>query len=702
MASAGTAYVDVEARTDTVADAIQSVLDSVNGTVEVTADVSDAEAAIAAVSDDQLSLFVDADMSAAESELNKLEASPVEVPVDADTVPAQGEIDSLDGGEPVVKEVKADTEEAQKSIDDLSGSIGTMGEAAQGALGGLGGLSGATGGAVGALGATAVAGGAAAAGLVAFSQAAIDAESASQRFQYVAGGMADELSSIDVGGLSGDIGELALKIGSSDEAMLNATSSFVTFAESTGASSSQIVEASDNINALALRAAALNPELGDAGAVAERLATALARGGRATAGFGIGLTSAEINARALADTGKESADELTQFEKAAAGAAIATERLGNSMGEDFSAGAENARNEWNRMTESFGEAQETVGARALPAIENITEAVTNLSEGLTNLDPGQWLEGLWGLGPGLIANGFTDLWGTISGGEEQIRGIGTLVNDELPAGLRSTASAADEAAAEMQDLAGAMSDYLAEVVDIPASQRDVQQSITDLSATMQDSESSWFDMADAQDEVITSTAQTISKMQEQGRSQGELDATIYATIGMLASERNAGRITEQQFQTLSTEIRRVPHKARTDVETPGLPAAISGAHNYRAELDRIPRDITTNMRLNTGRLYADIAGAAASLRSLRDIESASGGGRRQASTPVTMLAAAPSGALVPVTSGVGSTGSAGESAGASIVVNVHGTATAQDGQAVVDALRRWQQRNGPVPVRVNG
>jgi len=39
--------------------------------------------------------------------------------------------------------------------------------------------------------------------------------------------------------------------------------------------------------------------------------------------------------------------------------------------------------------------------------------------------------------------------------------------------------------------------------------------------------------------------------------------------------------------------------------------------------------------------------------------------------------------------------------GASIVVNVYGTATAADGQAVVDALKRWSRSNGPVPVKVS-
>ena len=44
---------------------------------------------------------------------------------------------------------------------------------------------------------------------------------------------------------------------------------------------------------------------------------------------------------------------------------------------------------------------------------------------------------------------------------------------------------------------------------------------------------------------------------------------------------------------------------------------------------------------------------------------------------------------------------AGSGGGPSITVVVNGTATQADGQAVVDALRRWQQRNGPVPVKVS-
>lgn len=355
---------------------------------------------------------------------------------DADTTAAVDAVESIPDGE---VEVTANTDQAEQGlaqvreqVEDTTDSTSQLGEAAASALQGMGGLGGAAGGAASSLGASAVAGGAAAAGLFAFAQGAIDAESAGQRFDLIAGNLADSVRTIDVGGLNGDIGDLALTLGSSDEAMLNATATFVSFARSAGASDDQIAAASDNINALALRAVALNPALGDAGAVAESLRNALARGGRATTQYGIALTSAEINARAMADTGKQNTDELTQFEKAAAGAEIAVERLGSTMGSDFQAGSQNARTEWNRMTESLGEASESVGGLMLPAIENITEAVTELGDGIANLDFRKIIEGFLDLGPGLIANGFTDLWNALSGGNEVIDGQGELVG-ELPA-----------------------------------------------------------------------------------------------------------------------------------------------------------------------------------------------------------------------------------------------------------------------------
>lgn len=392
---------------------------------------SELVAAIAGIGEQDISVTAETGAAASDMDAFMADYFNLDVDVDADTSAAVAAVESIPDGE---VEVTANTEQAEAALDQVkekveetTDSTSKLGEAAQGALTGMGGLSGAAGGAANALGASAVAGGAAAVGLFSFAQAAIDAESAGQRFEMIAGTLGPELQTIDVGGLSGDIGELALQLGSSDEAMLNATASLVTFGQSTGATDDQIVATSDNINALALRAVALNPSLGDAGEVATRLSTALARGGRATTQFGIGLTSAEINARAMADTGKQNAADLTQFEKAAAGAAIAVERLGGSMGTDFQQGSQNARTEWNRMTEALGEAQESVGSRMLPAIENITGAVTDLAQGLTELDPGKALKGLFDLGPGLIANGFTDLASAISGTTEVTETQGSIV-----------------------------------------------------------------------------------------------------------------------------------------------------------------------------------------------------------------------------------------------------------------------------------
>ena len=659
MASAGTAYVDVEARTDTVADAIDSALASIDGTIEVSAED---------------------DVSAAEAELEGLEASPVEVPVDADVASAESEIDGLEGS-PVEIPVSADTEAAQASIDDLSGSIGALGDAAgvSGAAGALGGLSDELGSLAGVSGGAAAAIGVAVGAFGMTVSAAADAQVVVSQTDSILESLGDSAV------VTGDhIAELSQRVmeysGFSDEAVQSGANTLLMFDQ---------IQSAEVFDRAIESAADLAVKMGtDVPSAARALATVLS-----DPEGGMGRLKRQVGD--LTDAQKEQVAAFMAVGDVAGAQKVILDSLDGSIGnlaEDY---GQTLTGSMDRARESMDELAESTGQSMLPVMESLADLAGPI---------GEWTQKFHDATGNLAMGPISGITGTIealSGAGIQLHGVGTLIG-ELPPGLQDTAAAADAAASEMQDFTAAMSDYLDEVVNIPASQRDVQESITDMVATMQDSEATWFDMADAQDSVITNTAEMITNLRDNGASQAELDGAIENTIGMLRAERDAGHITQGQFATLSGEIRRVPNKARTVVETPGLPLAISGAHNYRAELDRIPRDITTNVRLNTGRLYADIAGAAASLRSLRDIESASGGGSRQASTPVTMLAAAPSGALVPVTSGVGSTGSAGESAGASIVVNVHGTATAQDGQAVVDALRRWQQRNGPVPVRVNG
>lgn len=538
MASAGTAYVDIEAKLDSLA--------------------SDVDAAISAI-----------------------DTQTIDIDAVADTSTAQADIDSVEGGSTEIA-VEANTEQAQANIDELADSTSQLGDVAQGALGGIGNLGGAAAGATSSLGSAAVAGAGAAAGIFEFAQAAIDAESATQRFNLIAGDLADQVGAIDVGGLSGDIGDLALQLGSSDEAMLNATASFVAFAESTGASDEQIVTASDNINALALRAVALNPALGDAGAVAERMTNALARGGRATTQFGIGLTSAEINARALSDTGKDNVADLTQFEKAAAGAEIAVERLGNTMGTDFQVGSQNARTEWNRMTESLGEAAETVGGTMLPAIENITEAVTELGDGLANLSPKDWLSGLWDLSGGLIANGVTDLWDAISGGDEQIRGTGEILG-ELPPALRDTADAGEGAAASIDDLSNALTGYLDGAFALPEAQRNLRDSFKDLFDTLLTEGHSADDVAGALEDIAYRTADV-------GAASGNFAVSADLTITRLRQMRDAGQISADQFNRVRDAIRGAQDEAPLTVPTsaPGATAATQEIKGVGEAAGKVP------------------------------------------------------------------------------------------------------------------
>ena len=130
----------------------------------------------------------------------------------------------------------------------------------------------------------------------------VEATGVLQRFDTVLGDMADEVLRVDVGDLNENLDDLAIKLGSDDEALRDASASLFQFGINSGASRQAAATFTKQIDALAARAVALNPALGSVGDVAESMALRIQRGGRFAATFQLSLTAAEIEARALADT----------------------------------------------------------------------------------------------------------------------------------------------------------------------------------------------------------------------------------------------------------------------------------------------------------------------------------------------------------------------------------------------------------------
>lgn len=283
--------------------------------------------------------------------------------------------------------------------------------------------------------------------------------------------------------------------------------------------------------------------------------------------------------------------------------------------------------------------------------------------------------------------------GAASAGQATRDYIGALriLEGQDPGAFDGIAASADTAADAVDQLSQSIKDYLSQTFDVPDAQRALQQAFAEVQETVQGlafGQGSWYDLAEAQEGVVRSTADLIDKQNQQGAGQAQLDATVRSSIATLRNMRDQGIITGHQFDVMSGQIRAVPHESVTNVSAPGADDTINKLRTVRTTIDGIPRDIVVRVSVpNLGAIAADVAGAAAALRGLRAAETispsrragggGSGGGRIAGGVIGTTTTAAPG-----------------------VTVNIHGTASAEDGQAVVDALQRWQRRNGPVPVRV--
>ena len=175
-------------------------------------------------------------------------------------------------------------------------------------------------------------------------------------------------------------------------------------------------------------------------------------------------------------------------------------------------------------------------------------------------------------------------------------------------------------------------------------------------------------------------------------------------------------ITEAQFRNYDAVLRGIRPIVKTHTETPGLPEAIARVNTYDGDLRHLPDYIRT--------LAAVIVNRGAFDQLVHDLDAAdnrrftmqvsvnrrAGGGPVESGSPYLVGERGPE-MFVPQESGHIMTASqtasllkpsvrgGGMAGGSPINVNVYGTATKADGQAVVDALQRWSRTNGRVPVK---
>lgn len=350
--------------------AVDAALADASAVVPIEGDTSGVTEAIDAATDVAATVPVDADVSAAAAEIAGLEGETVQVSVEADTSAALDDIQTLGdtaGG-------------ATGNVLDLGAA--TQGFTAAAALGrgeasGLGagiGLLGTTAGAL----AGGFAAGAATVGVF-FSQA-IDAQAAVQRLDESMGPLAERIENLQVGDLNADLSELALSLGSDDDALRNIAATFFNFQRGAGTAQLEASKFSETVLALSARAVALNPALGSIESVAGRLGNVLGRGGRFASQFGLDLSSVDIKARAAQNAAIGLGDGISFASLQLAGAQLALEQYGDHLEEDIARGTENPIIQLRALRQEFEEATEAIGAPLVAPIFDILTDIEPVAE----------------------------------------------------------------------------------------------------------------------------------------------------------------------------------------------------------------------------------------------------------------------------------------------------------------------------------
>jgi len=203
---------------------------------------------------------------------------------------------------------------------------------------------------------------------------AAEAEAANRRLTQTLGEYRDVVETINVGTLNKDLSELALQLGSDDDAIRASIANFAVLAKSSGATREEIANTSEQLIALAANAVALDPSLGSVADVVDQLPAAMARGGRALARYNIDVSDADLASEALAQGITKPIDEMTLFEKTALRTSAAAKQIGDDIGDNIAKGSDLAIVKLRSLKQSVSEALESAGGGILDTFVQGAEA----------------------------------------------------------------------------------------------------------------------------------------------------------------------------------------------------------------------------------------------------------------------------------------------------------------------------------------
>ena len=186
--------------------------------------------------------------------------------------------------------------------------------------------------------------------------------------------------------LTDEVEELAGHMGLAEHEAENLLAAAGALTKSMGATDQQAAEMAESMFILAGDMRAGNKEAGSSAEAMEAITKAAAGSTKALRAWDVHLTSSEISARALADTGKETAAELTAYEKELATVALIQEKTAGSTGKLEEAIA-SGNTEFAQAEADIKDMQVEVGNALMPIKKLALEGVLVLAEVLTSLQP---------------------------------------------------------------------------------------------------------------------------------------------------------------------------------------------------------------------------------------------------------------------------------------------------------------------------